>query len=246
MPADAGIASRLQSDALGLAWLRWTTGGSTSVRMSNARSFTTIGSLPLVALFLIGCYSSSRFAPRPNPDAETLRSRMGLLRKGMSRQEAEAVLGLTTSRTNLEMIWTYSLPADRSACLWFDSSYGSGPDRHDITMPGLLCATLDFHSVTSGIPNLRLGMSVAEVEAALGIQYTLSWGGTSSGVSLAYTVYDPEHPGTNGPCHQLSVRFATPFQKPSSEVETWVRANGSLAWLWLDGQPIDPPKTRKP
>lgn len=215
--------------------------------MSNTRSFTTkIWSLPLVALFLVGCYSPSRLAPPPNPDAETLRSRMALLLKGMSRQEVEAVLGLATSRTNREMIWTYSLPADRSAYLWFDSSDGSGPGRRDINMPGLICATLDFHSVTSGIPNLRLGTSVAEVEAALGIREALSWGGTSSGVSLAYTVYDPEHPGTNGPCHQLSVRFATLFQKPSFGVETWVRTNGSLAWLWLDGQPFDPPRTSKP
>ena len=171
---------------------------------------------------------------------------MALLRKGMSRQEAEAVLGLTTSHTNIDMIWTYSLPADRSACLWFDLGGGSGPGRRDASMPRLICATLDLHSVTSGIPSLRLGMSVAEVEAALGLREALSWGSTSSGVSLAYTVYDPEHPRTNGPCHQLSVRFATPFLQPSSGLETWVRTNGSLAWLWLDGQPFDLPKTRKP
>jgi len=215
--------------------------------MSKTRSFTMkVWSLPLVAFFLVGCYSPSRFAPPPNPEAETLRSRMALLRKGMSRKEAESVLGLTSSRTNRETIWTYSLPADRSAYLWFDSSDGSGPSRRDIIMPGLICATLDFHSVTSGIPNLRLGMSVARGEAALGIREALSWGGTSSGVSLAYRVYDPKHPGTNGPCHQLSVRFATPFQRPSPGVETWVRTNGSLAWLWVDGQPFDPPQTRKP
>jgi hypothetical protein len=162
----------------------------------------------------------------------------------MSRQEAEAVLGLTTWRTNIDMISTYSLPADRSACLWFDLGDGSGPGTRDKAMQGLISATLDFRSLTSGIPNLRLGMSVAEVEAALGIREALSWGSTASGVSLAYTVYDLEHPGTNGPCHQLSVRFATPFQKPSMGVETWVRTNGSLAWLWLDGQPLEPPKTR--
>ncbi len=171
---------------------------------------------------------------------------MPLLRKGMSRQEAEAVLSLTTLHTNIDMVWTYSLPADRSACLWFDLDDGSGKGGRDASVPRLICATLDLHSVTSGIPNLRLGMSVAEVEAALGLRGALSYGGSSSGVSLAYTVYDPEHAGTNDPCHQLSVRFATSFLKPSSGLETWLRTNGSLAWLWLDGQPFDPPKTRKP
>lgn len=177
---------------------------------------------------------------------------MKMLKRGMSRQEAESVLGLLHLRTNVGFVWKYVLSTNNSVLLTFQLDWDERKKSFGTNPTELLSATLDFQSVTSRLGRLRRWMPYPEFEATLGVRAPTGGGGSSSSMHLQYDFDDPDQAQENE--HVLSASFSTPCVQllaltrvlDDYASEDCLRTNGSLHSVQIDGQRFELPEKQKP